>query len=70
MTKMFPINFVNNGLAHSPSNKTLPYRVAVLQYGADMAYSFNFSLLLLFLPAIVSLALYIASKIKKVTEEK
>jgi cysteine-rich repeat protein len=66
MTKMFPINFVNSALQGTATNNSaLPDRVAVLQYGVDLLYSFNYSLLLLLLPGMVSLALYIASKIRK-----
>ena len=69
MTKMFPINGLNTAFLNSSANN-LPNRASALQYGASFAYNFNFSLILLYLPPIVSLAVFISSLIRKDIEDK
>jgi uncharacterized membrane protein len=51
------------------SNET-PFRIGALEYGSQVAYSFNYTLILLLLPPLVALSMFIASKIIKVQEKK
>jgi hypothetical protein len=45
-------------------------RISAQEYGSQVAYSFNYTLILLLLPPLVALSMFIASKIIKVQEKK
>jgi hypothetical protein len=47
------------------TSNEIPYRIGGLSYGSQVAYSFNYTVLLLLLPLIISLALFIASKVTR-----
>lgn len=46
-------------------NGVVPVNVAALEYDSQMAYSFNYTVILLLLPPLMSLIFFIASKITK-----
>jgi hypothetical protein len=70
MSTLAKIGFVNgiNTLFQNSTDVTsgqLPHRVTSLQYEAEMAYNMNYTTILLLLPPLVSLILFILSKIIK-----
>lgn len=72
LAKMGYVNGVNSALSGSDSSAStsLPVRESSLDYGASMVYSLNYTVALLLLPLLVSLALYIAAKCTKNDESK
>lgn len=63
---------INSAYAANRTNllsSMFPARYQALGYGQDMAYSFNYMVAVLVLPFVVALALYIASRIAKQSQE-
>lgn len=65
LTKIVFVNGFNSMFSSPSVGSSIPNRITSLSYQGELAYNLNYTTALLLLPFIVSLILFIASKISK-----